>query len=79
MLCREDPSYVSHTKQVKERAAAAQQAAQRAREQQLRDEEFRRLAESKAGANVKLSEAEEHLLAYKTDSRAGLTIEDVLR
>lgn len=79
MLHRQDPSYASFLKAQRERAAAAQQAAQRAKEQQQRDEEFRRGAEGKVGANIRLSETEEHVLAYKTDNRGGLAIEDVLR
>lgn len=79
MPYRQDPSYVSFLKAQRERAATAQQATQRAKEQQLREEEFRREAEGKASANIRLSEAEENVLAYRADNRGGLTIEDVLR
>lgn len=79
LLARQDASYVTFLKAQRERVAAAQQAAQRAKERQQRDEEFRRGAEDKASGNVRLSEAEENVLAYKADNRGGLAIEDVLR
>jgi ATPase subunit of ABC transporter with duplicated ATPase domains len=79
MLCRHDPSYTAYLRSQRERAAAAQQAAQRQREQQARDEEVRREAEARAGPDAKPSEAEQNVMAYKLDSRVGLTIEDCLR
>jgi hypothetical protein len=79
MLCRHDPSYAHYLNAQRERAAAAHHAALRQQQQQLRDEELRREMASRESERVQLSESEQHLLAYKNDTRAGLTVEDVLR
>jgi hypothetical protein len=79
MLCRHDPSYAHYLNAQRERAAAAHHAALRQQQQQLRDEELRREMASRESERVPQSESEQHLLAYKNDTRAGLTVEDVLR
>jgi ribosomal protein L37AE/L43A len=79
MLCRHDPSYAHYLNVQRERAAAAHHAALRQQQQQQREEELRREAAGREGGPAQLSDSELQLQAYKNDTRAGLTVEDVLR
>jgi hypothetical protein len=79
MLCRHDPSYAHYLNVQREKAAAAHRAALRQQQQQQREEEELREAAERGGAPALLTDSEQHLLAYKNDTRAGLTVEDVLR